>query len=334
LQMDIDLGEMESDAVVFPTLMPHLYVHDRASKRLVESARMLPFGTAGGETRCLADLRDVQPMPVTGHLSKMSSELAQPVNYALKTDESETPLNKRIGQSIALEFSGRIHCTHCGRATNKSFNQGFCFPCSQRLAQCDMCILKPERCHYDAGTCREPEWGERNCLRPHVVYLANSSGLKVGITRGSQVPTRWIDQGASQALPIFEVETRLQSGLIEVALANHVADKTNWRNMLKGSPEPIPLGERRDQLLHSCAEPLQALTDRFGTRAIRPLPNAATVEIDYPVSQYPTTVRPLNLDKTPRVQGTLLGIKGQYLILDTGVLNVRKYTGYEVTLAD
>ncbi len=273
-------------------------------------------------------------MPVTGHLSKLSSELSQPVNYVLKTDECETPLNSRIGESIELEFSGRIHCTHCGRATRKSFNQGFCFPCSQRLAQCDMCILKPERCHYDAGTCREPEWGERNCMRPHVVYLANSSGLKVGITRGSQVPTRWIDQGASQALPIFEVDTRLQSGLIEVILAAHVADKTNWRTMLKGPPEPISLAERRDQLLQSCADQLQALGARLGTGAIRPLPDAATVDIDYPVSQYPTTVRPLNLDKTPRVQGTLLGIKGQYLILDTGVLNVRKYTGYEVTLAD
>jgi hypothetical protein len=261
----------------------------------------------------------------------MSSELAQPVNYALRLDGDETPLNAHLNQPIALRFTGRIHCINCGRVTKKSFSQGFCFPCSQRLAACDMCIVRPERCHYHAGTCREPEWGEQHCMQPHVVYLANSSGLKVGITRRNQVPTRWIDQGASQALPILEVETRQQSGLVEVALAAHVADKTNWRAMLKGAPEPISLVEKRDELLDTCGAALDDLRQRFGLTAITPLPDAQAVDISYPVAEFPSTVRPLNLDKTPDVQGALHGIKGQYLILDTGVLNVRKFTGYEVT---
>src|SRR5690606_38712899 len=115
-----------------------------------------------------------------------------------------------------------------------------------------------------AGTCREPLWAELNCHQPHVVYLANSSGLKVGITRGTQVPTRWVDQGAVQALPIIGVQTRLQSGLVETLLKQHVADRTNWRAMLKGGIAEIDLPAERDRLLTLCRDELQALQQRFG----------------------------------------------------------------------
>ena len=164
----------------------------------------------------------------------MRTELVDPVHYQLPVGEVLIDLNPLLGQEISLVYSGKIFCIECARKTNKSFNQGYCFPCLRRLAACDTCIVRPELCHYHEGTCREPQWGEAHCMQPHVVYLANSSGLKVGITRKTQVPTRWIDQGAIQALPIVEVDTRLQSGLIETALKSTVNDKTDWRRMLKG----------------------------------------------------------------------------------------------------
>ena len=149
-----------------------------------------------------------------GALRKMATELDQPVTYTMVLGDTRVPLNALLGQSIALEFLGQINCIHCDRVTSKSFNQGYCYPCFRRLAQCDSCIMSPEKCHYEQGTCREPDWGLANCMIDHIVYLANTSGLKVGITRHSQVPTRWMDQGATQALPIFRVASRFQSCLL------------------------------------------------------------------------------------------------------------------------
>ena len=220
----------------------------------------------------------------------------------------------------------------CDRLTKKSYSGGYCFPCSQRLAQCDLCIMRPETCHYAAGTCREPEWGEKFCMQEHIVYLANSSGVKVGITRGTQVPTRWIDQGAAQALPIYRVKTRYQSGLVEVAFKAHVSDRTDWRKMLKSDAEPVDLHQVRQELMAACSEDIMALQTRFGEGEITPLSDESIVDIRYPVDQYPEKVKSLNFDKTPEISGLLQGIKGQYLILDIGVLNIRKFSGYQVKL--
>jgi hypothetical protein len=202
----------------------------------------------------------------------------------------------------------------------------------KRLARCDNCIVRPETCHHHLGTCREPDWAETHCMRDHVVYLANSSGLKVGITRGTQVPTRWIDQGARQALPLLRVKHRYLAGLIEASIRRHVSDRTDWRRMLKGDPPPTDLQARAKELLAACADEIAALVKQFGDGAVVPLAEAAVVEIGYPVSRYPEKVTALNFDKHPEVEGTLSGIKGQYLILDTGVLNVRKFEGYAVAV--
>lgn len=169
-------------------------------------------------------------------------------------------------------------------------------------------------------------------MQPHFVYLSNTSGIKVGITRQTQIPTRWVDQGATEALPIFKVQTRLQSGLVEVMCKNHVADRTDWRRMLKGDGDPVDLHAVRDELIALCDDELEAFRQRFGADALQPLPDAETASLRYPVDSYPAKVTALNLDKTPTIEGTLQGIKGQYLILDSGVLNVRKYTGYKVTV--
>lgn len=165
-----------------------------------------------------------------------------------------------------------------------------------------------------------------------MIYLANASGLKVGITRGTQVPTRWLDQGAVQALPILEVETRQQSGFVEVLFKEEVSDRTNWRTMLKGETRMLDLPAERDRLLARLAGGLDNLRERFGEAAIRPL-DAAPVSFDYPVLEFPAKIVSHNFDKQPEVAGTLLGLKGQYLILDSGVINLRKFTGYEVAVA-
>lgn len=267
----------------------------------------------------------------SGVLQKMRVHLDSPVRYELSLKEESGPLlNDYLGQPIRIEYSGLINCLECGRKSNKSFNQGFCYPCFRKLPGCDTCIVKPETCHFAEGTCRDESWGLRHCFAPHIVYLANSSGLKVGITRRTQVPTRWIDQGAIQALPIFEVDNRLQSGLVETIFAKEVADKTNWRAMLKGEITPIDLKSERDRLIELCAEPLAQLASSQSTNALRPL-DEEVVNIDYPVLKHPEKVVSFNFDKTPVVEGILQGIKGQYLILDTGVINLRKFGAYNVS---
>jgi len=273
---------------------------------------------------------------VSGLLSKMAVTLSSEqdvANYHMVLDQNRVAMNPLVGQSIRLTYAGEIHCQNCNRLTKKSYSGGFCFPCSQKLAQCDLCFMKPETCHFEQGTCREPEWGQDVCMQEHIVYLANSSGIKVGITRVGQIPTRWIDQGATQAVPIFKVQTRYQSGLVEVMFKAHVSDRTDWRKMLKGQAQPVDLTAVRDQLMRECHDDIVALQQQFGEQAIMPLAAENVVTIDYPVQLYPKKVSSLNFDKTPVVEGVLQGIKGQYLILDTGVINIRKFSGYQISMA-
>ncbi|WP_299196508.1 DUF2797 domain-containing protein [uncultured Amphritea sp.] len=265
-----------------------------------------------------------------GPLVKMPAEIGPQISYQLKLGDHRVDLNSYLGKPVKLSYLGQIHCTHCGRKTSKSFAQGYCYPCFKKLPQCDLCIMSPEKCHYDQGTCRDPSWGEQFCFQSHYVYLANSSGVKVGITRGTQVPTRWIDQGAIQALPILRVDTRFQSGLVEQIFATHVTDKTNWRAMLKGQVDRLDLCAERDRLLELCQTALTELEDRFGLQAIQRLPEAEVLELNYPVLNFPAKVTSLSFDKKPVVEGVLQGIKGQYLILDTGVINLRKFTAYQI----
>jgi hypothetical protein len=265
-----------------------------------------------------------------GYLRKMTTELSDPVQYQLPVSDELIALNPLLGQTLTLQFTGQIACVHCGRQTKKSFNQGYCYPCFTRLAQCDMCIMKPETCHYASGTCREPEWGETFCFQTHYVYLANASGIKVGITRQNQIPVRWIDQGAVQALPIFKVSSRHLSGLIEVEMAKHVSDKTSWQKMLKNQQPDVDLKARRDELQAVCEPVIADIQKRMPDAQIEKLPEADLVDIHYPVIAYPEKVKSLNPEKNPKITGQLQGIKGQYLILDTGVINIRKYSGYEI----
>jgi hypothetical protein len=256
---------------------------------------------------------------MNGYLSKMETALlAGKVHYTLALS-TPVVMNDLLGQKIRLHFTGQMQCVGCGRAIQKTFQQGYCFPCVRSKAACDLCIVKPERCHFHLGTCREPEWGEAHCMKTHIVYLANTSGLKVGITRFSNVPQRFIDQGAVQALPLFEVDTRLQSGQVEIAIAQYLEDKTNWRKMLQGKPDALDLFSEKEKVLKILAMDLR-------------LSNIGLITLDYPIQTYPTKISSLNFDKTPVIEGILEGIKGQYLILSTGVLNIRNFSGYQIEL--
>lgn len=265
-------------------------------------------------------------MKLTGTLSKMETTLKNPVIYELVLSGVRFDITSLVGRELRLIYSGKIICGHCGKKTKKSYSDGHCYPCTMKLASCDLCILKPETCHYDKGTCREPQWGEENCMKPHWIYLANSSGLKVGITRKTNVPFRWMDQGASEALPIMEVENRFISGQIEVLFKKHIADKTDWRKMLKGDPAPIDLIAWRNKLLRE----LEAELRQFKYSLL----DEGIVKIKYPVERYPEKISSFNLDKLPEVSGRLIGVKGQYLIFDSGVFNVRSHSGYEITLEE
>ncbi|MBO6702564.1 MAG: DUF2797 domain-containing protein [Pseudomonadales bacterium] len=272
-----------------------------------------------------------------GFLRKMASEVPEggctpdnPVQYLLKLDDDAHPLNPLIGQQVTLTHTGNIQCLECGRKTKKSYSQGFCYPCFKKLAQCDLCVVSPERCHYDQGTCRDDEFAKNFCMQPHIVYIANSSGTKVGITRPENLPTRWIDQGAVQALPVMRVMTRQQSGFVEVAFKNHISDKTQWQQMLKAENRHVDMIERRDQLMGDIKADLEPVIERFGIQAIQPILDAEVQTFCYPMTRYPTKVSSLSFDKTPDVGGTLIGIKGQYLVFDTGVINLRRFTSYEM----
>lgn len=267
---------------------------------------------------------------LTGTLQKMRAELHSPIDYFLRIGEEEVHLNPLIGSTIQLEFTGNIHCIQCGRETKKSFQQGYCFPCLRRLQECNLCIIHPERCQVEEGACPTDDWAHNQCHQSHFIYLANSSALKVGITRHTQIPTRWIDQGAAQALPIFRVTNRYRAGLVEVALKQFVSDKTNWRTMLKQMPDALDLVRERDALIETASSPLQKIVDAYSDDEIILLDDESVVELNFPVEHYPTKIVSHSFDKSATVFGSLQGIKGQYLLLDTGVLNVRKFGGYEI----
>ena len=232
-------------------------------------------------------------MPIlrTGTMQKMRTELSDSIKYYLELDDQPLLMNELIGQEIYLENLGEIRCSHCDRLTKKSFSQGYCFPCFKKLPQCDLCMMSPDRCHFHLGTCRDEEWGKTVCFNEHIVYLANSSGVKVGITRATQVPTRWIDQGAVEALPIFRVKTRQQSGLVEKIFSEHISDKTNWRKMLKGEITEIDLPAMRDQLMETCKVALAELTAEYGLQSIVPITGVPVQSLSYPVLEYPSKIK-------------------------------------------
>ncbi len=262
-----------------------------------------------------------------GTLLKMDNHLDEQgqAKYSLDLSGSAIDMNSLVGKKVSLKWRSKIFDIHDGTEIKKSFGQGFSYKNFMKLAQCDLCYVKPELCHFAKGTCREPEWGEKHCMQPHIVYLSLTSGPKIGITRRSNIPHRWIDQGAIRALPILEVESRYHSGLIEVEVAKSIPDKTNWQKMLKGETEEVDLYDLREQIFGDLADTL----DSLGARDL----DEKEIAISYPILEAPKKVKSLDFEKNPLVEGTLMGIKAQYLIFDVGVINLRKFQGYQVELS-
>ncbi|MDP6908011.1 MAG: DUF2797 domain-containing protein [Flavobacteriales bacterium] len=253
----------------------------------------------------------------------MRTEFGHPIRYYLKLNKGEICVNDFLGKKLEIEFSGRINCVACGRLTKKSFGQGFCYPCFMNAPQNAECIIRPELCEGHLGKGRDPEWEKRNHVQPHFVYLALSSGLKVGITRETQIPTRWIDQGASQAIILAEVPYRRLSGEIEVALKEHYSDRTNWQRMLKNQILDDDLLLRKQEAKHHLPLALQKFVND----------DVQIWELNYPNLDTPVKVKSFKLEKIPVLEGMLTGIKGQYLIFDNQmVINVRNHSGYHVSI--
>lgn len=258
-----------------------------------------------------------------GHLHKMQVSLDQQVQYVLNW-ENPIRMNDFIGQKISLRFEGVIHCQKCGNRTKNSFGEGFCYPCFVSAPEAAECIIRPELCRAHLGEGRDVAWEEKHHNQPHVVYLAASDVVKVGVTRETNVPSRWIDQGAMSAIRLAETPNRYEAGKLEVALKSMFTDKTNWRKMLKNDfDEQIDLEEEKwtlhDQLPGD-------LTHFFSE-------NDEIIAINYPVLSFPDKVKSVSFDKLPLIEGILNGIKGQYLLFDDDrVLNIRKHAGYEIEI--
>ena len=263
-------------------------------------------------------------MRYKGTLLKMETKLANPVEYELPIGDELVYMNHCIGKYIVFKWLKEIYCVACGRKTNKSFSQGFCYPCFLNAPETSECIFRPELCQAQDGIARDMEWAEVHCLQEHFVYLAISSGVKVGVTRSGQIPTRWMDQGAWQAIKLALTPNRYTAGLIEVELKAHISDRTNWQRMLKNQLiEGVDLLEKKKEMIAQLSPELQNFESDENT----------ITEINYPVNEYPEKVKSLNFDKLEEISGRLWGIKGQYLIFDDGtVLNMRKHTGYLVEL--
>lgn len=256
-----------------------------------------------------------------GILEKMRVELANPVQYSLPLTNELVPMNELLGKEISLTWAHEIRCLCCGKATKKSFGQGYCYPCFMSSPETEECVLRPELCRAHEGIARDMVWATEHCLQNHFVYLALSSDVKVGVTRMSQIPTRWIDQGASFAIKLAETPNRYLAGLIEVELKKHLTDKTNWRHMLMNKIGEADLVTQKQRIAPLLPRELQQYIS----------PDDTVTAICYPNQGFPQKVTSLDLEKTDTITGKLTAIKGQYLIFDNErVLNIRKFGGYVV----
>ncbi|CCQ97662.1 conserved hypothetical protein [[Clostridium] ultunense Esp] len=263
-------------------------------------------------------------MEAQGILQGLSHQYDQPVRYTLNLTTEQIMLNPYVGKEISLQYLGEIRCIACGRKVKKTYNNGYCYPCFTQLPENDLCIVKPHECHYEKGTCRDPSFGESQCMVPHYVYLAVSGDVKVGLTRKTNEIKRWIDQGAVKAIPIAELPTRKKAGELEWHLSQYLPDKTNWRKMLKGEIEEKDLLRLREEV-HRLFPPEY---DRYKVM------EGEERVFDYPREKIPENLVSLHLEREGEIRDRLIGMKAQYLIFSKGVFHAKKYAGYLIRWTD
>jgi len=261
-------------------------------------------------------------MSYQGVLTKMETEFSNPIQYYLVFESDFVNMNQLLDKTIELKFV-KYQCLNCG-LDKPIYRQGFCKSCFFEIPQAADWIMRPELSTAHLGIeDRDLEYEQKVQLQTHIVYLANSSNVKVGVTRKSQVPTRWIDQGAHEAIEIVEVPNRYLAGITEVALKDHVSDKTNWRTMLKNEVVDENLVEWRERLKPYIPNEAK---DYF-------IENNSETNLQFPVLHYPNKPKSLNLEKDLSYTGVLKGIKGQYLIFeDDTVFNIRANEGLVVAI--
>lgn len=255
-------------------------------------------------------------------LQKMTTENKEQVQYYLNIDTHVLNINQLLNKKVSIHFEG-YQCLCCGKE-KKIHRQGHCYDCFYNQPSVGDWVMKPElsTAHLDIED-RDLAYEKKAQLQPHIVYLALSSNVKVGVTRKTQVPTRWIDQGANKAIVFVEVPNRYLAGITEVALKNYVSDKTSWQKMLKNNVTDADLTAVKKELKQYIPEETKAYFAE----------DDDVLELNFPVEVYPTKVSSLNLEKENSYEGILKGIKGQYLIFEDGkVFNVRSNEGYKVML--
>jgi hypothetical protein len=259
-------------------------------------------------------------MIVEGNILKMRTEPGSPVGYHLPVGEREVYMNSLIGSRLKFSFSGTINCISCGKRTKRSFSQGFCYRCLQTAPEAGESVIRPALSKSHFGIARNMEWAEKQDLIDHIVYLAVACELKVGVTRHTAIPGRWIDQGASYAVKLAITPSRHIAGIMELYLSRFITDRTNWKNMLtRPGNGNVNLLEEKQRVY----ELLPAELQKYYCR------NHEVVHIEYPLINYPDSVKGFTFDKEPVIEGALKGIKGQYLVFDDNrVLNIRKHNGY------
>ncbi len=263
-------------------------------------------------------------MKADGKLEKMKVEPSSPVRYELPLDYELVSMNELIGKEISFVYRGEIRCINCDKRIHTAFGQGFCYTCFREAPQNSECIIRPELCRGHLGEGRDPQWEEEHHNKPHAVYLALTSAIKIGVTRWTEIPTRWIDQGAYRAMVIAKTPHRRMAGEIELIGKELFTDRTSWQRMLKDERiEGVDLAEERERLRKILpAEYASYIVDDF-----------EAMDIEYPLSPPPQKVKSVNLDKQPVIIGVLAGIRGQYLVFeDNSVLNIRRFTGYVVEI--
>ena len=259
-----------------------------------------------------------------GNIKKMKSNLLDSVTYQIPIDDKLFPISDYLGENISLEYLQEIHCVACDRLINKSFAQGYCYPCFISLPQTSECILRPELCRAHKGESRDMEWSKHHCLQDHFVYIALTAGAKVGVTRATQIPTRWIDQGAVQAVQLAKTSNRYEAGVIEIELKKYISDRTSWQKMLKNDIDySINIVELKNHLINQISKKNHKFI----------LENSKVVDINYPHISFPEKVKSVNFLKESKIEGKLIAVKGQYLLFNNNqVLNIRKHSGFKVSI--
>lgn len=270
-------------------------------------------------------------MEVVGNIRKMKGRLEEQVKYTLPLYDNLNPaeeveMNALVGQSLQIQFEGDIHCVVTGKKVKRTFGDGMSYDAFMKSPMAVESIVRPELSRIHEGIAlRDKEWEEAHHNQPHVVYLSRTGGVKVGVTRVTNIPSRWIDQGATEAILFAETPYRQLAGLIEVEMKAYMSDKTNWRNMLRN------LVTDDSDLLDKKEDLLDLLPEEYGDFISD---NDEITKLDYPVQRYPEKVSSMKLDKLPLIEGTLNGIKGQYLLFDGGrVINLRSHSGYRIRLS-